>query len=184
MVVWVTGPFGVGKSTAAGLVVATRPSWRLFDPEEVGFMLRTTLPDVPIDDFQDLRPWRTLVPICIEEVARFTGSGIIAVQTVLREDYWRELYAGLEATNQKTRLVVLTADERVLRDRIRKDTSLPPEVRAWREKHVDAFFTAADPHTGWLTTMADLVIDTSRQTPEETAAAVVPVLAREGVDRS
>ncbi|MBW3084249.1 hypothetical protein KEM60_00436 [Austwickia sp. TVS 96-490-7B] len=183
MVVWVTGPFGVGKSTAAALAVAARPAWRVFDPEEVGFMLRASLGDIAVNDFQDLPPWRTLVPVCIDEVARFTRSGVLAVQTVLREEYWRELRAGLQAARQQTRLVVLTADEAVLRDRIRRDTTQPPGVRAWREAHVDAFLVAADARTGWLSTAADLVIDTSARSPEETAAALLPVLDRETVSQ-
>ena len=56
-----------------------------------------TLDDHEFRDFQDLAPWRELVPVFTESIARFTGQHLIAVQTVLREDYWQELTAGLRA---------------------------------------------------------------------------------------
>ncbi len=43
------------------------------------------LADHEFTNFQHLPPWRTLVPVVADEVARVTGQGLVAVQTVLHE---------------------------------------------------------------------------------------------------
>ena len=63
MIVWLNGAFGAGKSTTAKALVALAPRLRLFDPEWVGYLLRANLSDHEFTDFQQLRPWRTLVPV-------------------------------------------------------------------------------------------------------------------------
>lgn len=50
MIVWINGPFGVGKTTLATGLEARMPG-RVFDPEKVGFLLRSIIKE-PIDDFQ------------------------------------------------------------------------------------------------------------------------------------
>ena len=62
MIVWINGPFGVGKSTTSGLLAAAWPQAIEFDPEVLGYVLRRWQPDgLQIDDFQDLSVWRCLV---------------------------------------------------------------------------------------------------------------------------
>ncbi len=85
MIVWINGTFGVGKTTTAGLL-AERTDWRVFDPEHVGYLLQSNMADVPVEDFQDLGPWRTLVPMVADEIFLATSNpAMIAVQTVLDE---------------------------------------------------------------------------------------------------
>ena len=94
MIIWINGTFGVGKTTTANALLKGS-SWRLFDPEHVGFLLAGNLRDLEFDDFQDLPPWRELVPAVADEIYRFTGpEGMVAVQTVLVADYWDELVRG------------------------------------------------------------------------------------------
>lgn len=57
-VVWLNGPFGAGKTTTARLLTGARGDRVLLDPELVGGFLVHHLG--PVDDFQDLRAWRTL----------------------------------------------------------------------------------------------------------------------------
>lgn len=62
MIVWINGPFGVGKSTAACLLAGLWPGATLFEPEYLGSLLRHWYPpDTVVDDFQDLSVWRRLV---------------------------------------------------------------------------------------------------------------------------
>lgn len=82
LIVWLNGPFGVGKTTTAELVTE-RSGWRLFDPEHVGYLLAGNLQDLGHDDFQDLV-----------------------------EDYWRELATNLEAVGLHTRSGPTTWRER------------------------------------------------------------------------
>src|SRR5690625_1288700 len=85
MIIWVNGAFGVGKTTAVRALLSSLHGWRMFDPEEVGFMVRALLPDLVGSDFQDLPPWRSLVPVIAGEVREVTGQGLIAVQSVLNQ---------------------------------------------------------------------------------------------------
>jgi hypothetical protein len=91
VILWLNGAFGVGKTTTALAIRMHGPAWRLFDPEHVGLLLAMNLSGVEFSDFQDLQPWRTLVPLIASEVSQFTGDDLIVAQTVLVQDYWEEM---------------------------------------------------------------------------------------------
>ena len=167
MIVWINGTFGVGKTSTATRLVADDPRLRLFDPEWVGYLLVNNLADHPVTDFQHLPPWRTLTPIVADEVVRFTGQSLVAVQTVLVEEYWHEIVEGLARLGHDVVHVVLKADPDVVRRRIDSD-KIETTARAWRHRHLDAYATARD----WLIPAADLVVDTTRLSIPEAAATV------------
>lgn len=156
MIVWLNGAFGVGKTTTARELVARSDSLRPFDPEWVGFMLLNNLPDHEVSDFQDHPSWRRLVPVVAGEVARHTGQHLVAVQSVLVEDYWHELDDGLRDLGHEVFHVVLDADAEALHARIDADEDEPERIRPWRHRHVDVYLSAL----GWLRPAADLVVDT------------------------
>lgn len=83
MILWLNGAFGVGKTTTAQAIRRHAPEWRLFDAEQVGLLLATNLSGVEFHDFQDLPPWRSLVPLIASEISEFTGDDLLVVQTVL-----------------------------------------------------------------------------------------------------
>jgi broad-specificity NMP kinase len=173
MLVWINGTFGVGKTTTGNLVVA-ETEWRLFDPEHVGYLLAANLKDLQFDDFQDLPPWRTLVPVVADQIRRLTGcAAMVAVQTVLVEDYWNELRHGLADHDLPVFHVVLDCDETELRRRIDSD-EVESQAREWRLEHIEKFQSARP----WLTQSADLVIDTTGLTPEAVARRVVDAALR------
>jgi hypothetical protein len=113
-------------------------SARLFDPEEVGYLLMRTLQDHEFRDFQDLAPWRELVPVFTEKIALFTGQHLIAVQTVLREEYWQELTAGFGRTELDIFHVLLHVDSDVLAERIKADEDLAAACQ-WRLDHISDY---------------------------------------------
>ncbi|GAA1548265.1 hypothetical protein GCM10009804_00740 [Kribbella hippodromi] len=166
-VIWINGTFGAGKTTTAGKLVELLEGARLFDPEHVGYLLKVNLSDQQFTDFQQLPPWRALVPAVIDEIIRFTGQHVIAPQTVLVESYWRELEAGLRSRGHDVVHVVLDADADTLHTRIDAD----PEgtaIRPWRHQHV-APYLAARP---WLTTTANLTINTATTPADEVTTQI------------
>jgi hypothetical protein len=171
VVLWINGTFGVGKTTAANLIREQDPAWRLFDPEWVGYMLRANLGDVPCDDFQDLPPWRTLVPRVAHEIALLTGDNLLAMQTVLVEEYWGELRRGFTDHRMEVFHVVLDADEATVRSRIMADGA-DRGAAQWRLDHLHTYNSAR----AWMTASADLVVDTAGLTAAETASLVVDAL--------
>jgi AAA domain len=156
VIIWLNGAFGAGKTTTAAQLAAIMPGARLFDPEMVGYLLTAYLQDHDFSHFQDLPPWRTLIPVITSEIARFTGQHLIATQTVLNERYWKELQQGFMQHSLEVFHVVLNVDAEVLAHRINAD-ELEQKARQWRLDHIHDY-AAARP---WMVASADLVVDTT-----------------------
>jgi len=156
VIIWLNGTFGAGKTTTARQLAGRLANARHFDPELVGYLLTMALGDHEFKDFQDLPPWRELVPVVTGKIADFTGQHLIAVQTVLREDYWRELTQGFGRMSLDIFHVLLHVDSDVLAERIRADEV---EVKAyqWRLDHISDY----EKSRPWMESAADLVIDTT-----------------------
>jgi hypothetical protein len=154
VIIWLNGTFGAGKTTTARQLVRRLPNARHFDPEQVGYLLVTALDDHEFKDFQDLPPWRELVPVFTEKIASFTGQHLIAVQTVLREDYWHELTQGFERTALDIFHVLLHVDSDVLAERIKAD-QVDAKACQWRLDHISDY----EKSRPWLESAADLVVD-------------------------
>ena len=168
MLLWLNGTFGVGKTTTARDIVDGASGWRLFDPEWVGFMLRANLADHQFDDFQELPPWRSLVPRVADEIGRLTGEQLVAVQSVLIERFWLELRSGFNELGLQVFHVVLDIEEEALRDRIAADT-IDADAQSWRLSHVQPFMAARD----WMIAEADLVIDASECESRVAASSIL-----------
>lgn len=168
MIIWLNGTFGVGKTTTSGELVRLIPGAHFFDPEQVGVMLThaTGLPKV--GDFQDWALWRTLVVETVTRLAGQVGGALVLAQTVLVEDYWQEIRAGLETAGIPLHHFVLHADRATLIRRIEGDTQLPSQ---WRLNHLTAYQEALP----WLSREAQ-VVDTTRLPPAEVAAHIAATI--------
>ncbi|HYK29865.1 MAG TPA: AAA family ATPase [Streptosporangiaceae bacterium] len=175
MIIWLNGAFGAGKTTTANQLAGRLANARHFDPELVGYLLMTALSDHEFKDFQDLRPWRELVPVFTEKIASFTGQHLIAVHTVLREDYWRELARAFGRTSLAVFHVLLHVDSDVLTERIRAD-EVEAKACQWRLDHIGDYEKARP----WMEQAADLVIDTT-QLPVVDVADRIAIAAEERI---
>ena len=119
------------------------PPWDLRDRSSQGLRAAT-----------DLLPWRELVPSVTGSIAAFTGQHLIAVQTVLREDYWRELTQGFRRTPLDIFHVLLHVDSEILAERIKADKS-DPWACQWRLEHISGY----EKGRPWMESAANLVID-------------------------
>jgi hypothetical protein len=156
VIVWLNGTFGVGKTTTSGHLAGGDDRLRRFDPEWVGYMLANNLADHVVTDFQQYPSWRRLVPVVAHEISQSTGQHLVAAQSVLVEDYWRDIVTGLADLNHEVFHVLLDADAETLHARIDADNQEPARIRPWRHRHVDVFQSALV----WLRPAADLVVDT------------------------
>ncbi len=156
MIVWLNGTFGVGKTSTAGELVSLLPGARIFDSECVGLMLRHVLTE-PVEDFQDWPPWRSLVVQAAVQVLGFVGGTLVVPQTVLVQDYARQIFGGLSDAGVPVMHFVLHAREDELVRRITEDAGEDRGAKDWRLDHV-AKYQAALP---WLREDGEILDTTS-----------------------
>lgn len=173
MILWLNGTFGVGKTTASASLAVSLDSFREFDPEWVGYMLVNNLADIHVTDFQQYPSWRRLVPVVADEIVSATAQNLVAAQSVLIEEYWRELASGLADLGHEVFHVVLDADADNLHARIDADEAEPEHIRPWRHRHVDTYQAART----WLIDSADLVVDTVALDASATATHIHAAIA-------
>lgn len=176
MITWLNGTFGAGKTTVGAELAPLVPRARIFDAEQVGYMLQRVLAE-PVPDFQDWPPWRALVVRTAAELLEYTGGMLVVPQTVLVPEYWSEIRTGLEDAGIPLRHVVLDAPRDVLVRRIESDM-VDTAARRWRLDHLDAYAAARD----WLRRDGEFV-DTVDVAPRDIArriAAGSRLVARAG----
>jgi hypothetical protein len=117
MLIWLNGPFGVGKTTVARRLVGMRGDFRLFDPEQIGFMLRSVWPKSEVPDFQDLPLWRELTLSALAAVAKESTRTIVVPMTLGNPDYFREIVGGLRVAGVDVRHFTLMAPAATIRRR-------------------------------------------------------------------
>jgi hypothetical protein len=138
MIIWLNGPFGVGKTTVARRIVTSRPGAWLFDPEQVGFLLRRIWPGArAVDDFQDLPAWRELTVTALAAAAREGAGPVVVPMSVSSRAYLDEIMGGLQARGLDVRHFTLMASPGVLRRRIWRRLDRPASKR-WALARVEA----------------------------------------------
>ncbi|AXG82725.1 AAA family ATPase [Streptomyces paludis] len=168
MIVWLNGTHGAGKTTTGALVQQLIPDSRVFDAEKVGEALMDIKPGLPwTGNFQHWPPWRPLVVETARHVLDYAGGTLVMPMTVLVEEYWREISAGLARHGIPVRHFVLHADHDTLRERIAEDTVVGPNS-PFRLRHLDPYAEAA---RTWLHAEAE-VVDTTHLAPAEAAQRI------------
>lgn len=124
MIVMINGAFGVGKSTVASQLVNHLPNTMIYDPEEVGFMLRNIIPDVlkledeRTGDFQDLGLWKVLVVDVAQQIVHKYSCNLLVPMTLKNKDYFDYIYAGLRSIDQNTFCFCLSASKKCIHKRL------------------------------------------------------------------
>jgi [ribosomal protein S5]-alanine N-acetyltransferase len=138
VIIWLNGPFGVGKTSTARALARRLPGALLYDPEPFGAALRAVVAPVEsADDFQELRAWPTLV-LRTAAVLHEVYSGVLVIpMTVLDPGRVGTLTNGLRAIDRDLHRFQLVASEAVLRERIlgRPEAEGP---HAWCLEHLEA----------------------------------------------
>lgn len=134
MIIWINGPFGVGKTTLAARV----PDATVYNPEIIGGFLQRTIGLFRPGDFQDLPAWRSAV---VRGIARRRGT-VVVPMSVLNPDYLSELLDGLRARGREVLHITLHASREELTRRIESDTA-DPAAREWRLAQLERYQHAA-----------------------------------------
>jgi hypothetical protein len=176
MIVWLNGAHGAGKTTTSALVQQLIADSRVFDAEKVGETLMDITPSLPeTDNFQHWPPWRHLVVETARCVLDYTGGTLVMPMTVLVEQYWREISAGLAQHAIAVRHFVLHADQATLRARIEGEHVVPSPFRL---RHLEPYAQAA---RTWLHAEAE-VVDTTHLTPVQTAERIAAAVSGRAAD--
>lgn len=165
MIIWLNGPFAVGKTTLAERLHRQWPEATILDPESLGFLLREWQPsDVEVADFQDLSVWRSLTRVAIAGLVEEFRRPLIVPMTLLRPAYFDEVVGGLRSVGMDVRHYCLVASrEEVLRraeGRVDRDTWAAPKY----DEHVNAldddrFATFLDAERSSPEDLAGLIIE-------------------------
>ena len=118
MVIWISGPYGVGKSTLAEYMQGKMKDALIFDAEEVGNAVRDNYPDHPYGFiFEDYELWGDFCYKLIKDIHENFHKNVIVPMTLLRQNSYR-IIENLRKEGIDTRLVVLEADHQTVHDRI------------------------------------------------------------------
>jgi hypothetical protein len=180
MIIWLNGPFGSGKTTLAQKLRERKPDLLLFDPEEIGFIVKTMVPPVPSGDYQDLPLWRGMTAAALIEIRKHYSQDILVPMTLVRPDYLDELLGGLMRRGEDVLHVFLTIDEAVLRERIERQIMAPDrtrneQIRDWRLAQVNRCLAAREIMPG-----GTRFLDTGLDTPEVLADKILDWLGAGG----
>jgi hypothetical protein len=128
MLLWINGPFGVGKTVVADELNRRLPGSVVCSPEHVGFGMRRMLPAPLRGNFQDLPAWRRSV----RELLQLTQSGyagpVIVPMTLTEAGYFDEIVGALRRDGCAVHHVALLAEPETVRRRLRA-RSLGAEAR-------------------------------------------------------
>ena len=135
MIIWLNGPFGVGKTTLANLLHQEIPDSILYNPEHLGDFFQEILPKaVCPEDFQDYPIWRQTTVQIIRDLATKTGQVIIVPMTVFKKEYCQEIIEQGLIEDMCVQHYILVAEKETILDRLNKRTQ---ENNNWALKHLD-----------------------------------------------
>lgn len=117
--VWINGPFGVGKTQVAYALHRRFPNSFVCDPEQLGFGLQRMTPPELRGDFQDSPLWREGVRRILERNLSHSDGVILVPMTLVNPLYFDEVMAELRRSGQDVQHVALLASRKTLLERLR-----------------------------------------------------------------
>jgi chloramphenicol 3-O-phosphotransferase len=145
VILLLNGAFGIGKTTLAEALIVARPEWVLFDPEDVGQVLRRALHRVhPKEDFQEYAGWVPLVAATAKEL-RKEGRDLILPICIADRVRYAALVSHLREVDDDLRTFCLIAGVEVVHRRLTERGDDPAGWAAARtrgcvEAHRDPLF--------------------------------------------
>ncbi len=166
MIVFINGPFGVGKTAVAERLVKQLPRGLLFDPEWIGFVIKRTWHRlVPYSDYQDDPLWRRLTLFSLRALAR-TGRPLVVPMCIWRTDYFDQIVGGLRRQHT-VHHVCLTASPATLHARLTRRGDAPGSFAFQQVEPCVAAFQSP---------LFDVRLPTDDQTPDDLVATILALL--------
>ncbi|CAM3206084.1 AAA family ATPase [Filibacter tadaridae] len=126
MIIMINGAFGVGKTTVSNELLKKVENFTIYDPEEIGFMLRNILPkdikqvEAVTGDFQDLELWKELTVQVAGSIINKYETNLIVPMTIRNPIYLDYIKKGFGQIDKRTYHFCLTASKDTIYERLRK----------------------------------------------------------------
>lgn len=119
MIIWISGAYGVGKSTLAEVMAQKMDNALIFDAEEVGNAVRGSYPDNPYGFiFEDYPLWGEFCVRLLEDVHNSFHRDILVPMTLVRRESYVNIIEGLAGKGIRIHLIILEASRQSIHDRI------------------------------------------------------------------
>ncbi|MFC5448831.1 AAA family ATPase [Paenibacillus aestuarii] len=140
MIIMLNGAFGAGKTTTAERLHRSLPDSMIFDPEEIGCMLRKLIPEEVraveerTDDFQDLALWRIVTVQIAAELKQHYNKHLIVPMTIYKQLNFDYICYGFKAIDPDCYHFCLTASAETLYKRL---TQRGDAIGGWSFQRVE-----------------------------------------------
>lgn len=169
MILWISGAYGVGKSTLAEVLAANLTDALVFDAEEVGNAVRGNYPDCPYGYiFEDYPLWGQFCQMLLWDIHRRFHRNILVPMTLLRRESY-QILEGLRQDGIETHLVILEAEHQTIHDRI---LARGEEEGCWCMEQIE-------PARAGCAALPGIRLTTDGKTPEELAGQLLAALGRQ-----
>lgn len=163
MIIWLSGPYGVGKSTLAEALAAKLGNALIFDAEAVGNAVRDNYPDCPYGYiFEDYPLWGKFCYQLLKDLHESFRRDILVPMTLVRKQSYR-IIQKLRRAGIETKLVILEASHETVRARI---LARGESEDCWCMQNIGLSRTGASALPG-------LHVPTDGKTPDELCALVL-----------
>ena len=148
MIIWLNGAFGAGKTTISQLLMRRIPEARIFDPEDLGYLIQKTYPPARQLDYQDLPLWRRLVSLFVTYGSARFSIPLIIPMTLVVPAYIEEIFSSIADEGIALHHFFLETSADELRRRITNqviidaDAERDEEVRQWRLAQIERCMAA------------------------------------------
>ncbi len=166
MIIWISGPYGVGKSTLAETLAPKMNGAIIFDAEEVGNAVRENYPGEPFGViFEDYPLWGKFCAELLADIEKTYGRDILVPMTLVRKKS-QKIIDSLNNAGIDTRLVILEASHGAVHDRI---LARGEDEDCWCMENIDMSREGSSALDG-------VKISTDSKSPEEIAKELLYIL--------
>ena len=120
MIIWINGPFGVGKTSVATNLSYNLKNSYIFDPENTGEFIWDNIPKELSynSDFQDLPLWREFNYQMLKYINQVWQGDIIVPMTLYNPQYYKDIITRLRNYGIDIKHFILQAERNVLLERL------------------------------------------------------------------
>lgn len=135
MIIWINGPFGVGKTQTALELNKRILNSFIYDPENIGDFIQKNIPSkIKKEDFQDYKIWRELNYKYIKFLYENYNGTLIIPMTIVDLEYYRDIILELKKAEIKVVVITLIASKETI---IKRLANRGDDENSWPANQID-----------------------------------------------